>query len=137
MAPAKSSCLVISEFNAANLAGYLNNDESGADINARVAPMAAVMATLLDPQASVWREKPDFTIIWTQPQGVIESFAAVLRNDEIEPENLTADVDRYADAIVDILDRTSQIIIPTWTTPPWRRGLGLGDFGPRGIARAL
>ena len=84
MAPDKTSCLVVSDFNAANLAGYLNHESSEVSIAARVAPMGSVMATLLDRSAAVWLENPYLTVVWTQPQSTIEGFAAIQRHEAVE-----------------------------------------------------
>ena len=72
--------LLVSDFNIQNLAGYLNNDESRPIVQVTTAPFGQVTPTLLDGHAEAWQTQPDFAVVWTRPENVVESFSRVLQH---------------------------------------------------------
>ena len=73
------TCVLVSDFNLQNLAGYVANDPSFPTIKAITAPFGQPVATLLHKDLSCWQNTPDAALIWARPQSVISAFHALLR----------------------------------------------------------
>ncbi len=129
--------LLISDFNIANLAGYLKNQPDAPGLLPVVAPFGQVTPILLDPDHEVFGEPSEVAIVWTQPQGVIDSFRAVLDFDAPPLETILAEVDHFADQLARLAERTSTVLVPSWLTPTSLGGLGPIDLGSDGVARIL
>jgi FkbH-like protein len=131
-------CLLISDFNVGNLHGLLANDQAPPAVEPALAPFGQVTELLVDPRHECWRAEPDVVMVWTQPQAVIESFARLLSFDDITPEQMLAEVDRYAALVSSLVGRVRNVFVPTWVIPPHKRGLGMIDLThSRGIAGSL
>lgn len=137
MVEAVERCLLISDFNVSNLRGYLENSEEAPAVRASEAPFGQVMSTLLDPGSEVWTEKHDVALVWTRPEGVIESFQSVLDCRDPVGDRLLEEVDRFVDALLGMRGRVPLVLVPTWVVPTWHRGLGLGDWQDGGVSLAL
>jgi FkbH-like protein len=62
----------------------------------------------------------------------------LLRFADVSPEELLADVDRFADYIGAIVGRVRNVFVATWVNPPHNRGLGMIDLThPCGVSGAL
>ena len=70
-------CLLVSDFNVENLAGYLNNGEQPPVIKATAAPYGQVMQSLMTEDSIGGNQDFDFIVVWTQPQWVSQSFCAL------------------------------------------------------------
>ena len=66
-------CLVIADFTIDILAGYLNNDEELPRVNAVCTPFGQVFQVLADESHPCWRQHRDFAVIWTRPEGVMNT----------------------------------------------------------------
>lgn len=131
-------CALLADFNAGNLSGYLANDPAEPGVETVEAPYGQVLAVLLDERAAVWSgEPPDAVVAWTRPEGVSESFGAVLDGREPDPEALRRDVDALTDAIGAAAGRARLWLVPTWIVPTAERGLGVADLRTGGVAHAL
>jgi len=128
MAKASHRCLVISDFNAANLVGLLGNDSSPPLVEAIAAPFGQVTELLLDPQHECWKMQPDSVLVWTQPQAVIESFARLLNFEDVDPEQILLEVDQHCERLRAAAARGRQVFVPSWVLPPQNRGLGMIDL---------
>src|SRR2546426_8730610 len=66
--------VLISDFNIANLAGLLANESEEPVAEATAAPFGQTIPVLMDGDHEIWGGDPSFAVIWTRPEGVIESF---------------------------------------------------------------
>ena len=132
------SALIISDFNAANFAGYLNNDPDGPLVHAHTAPYGQVMQTLTDFSLPCWQESPDFVIVWTQPQSVLGSFKSFLEYSRSPVDRVMEEVDAFCRLLTSVSERARAILVPTWVVSAYNRGLGMIDLkDSQGIANVL
>lgn len=130
--------LLVSDFNISNLAGYLNNDPVWPVLKTDVAPYGQVMANLLDSRASCWRHDLEFAVIWTRPEGVIESFRELMEVSKVSHDELLQQVDEFCSAILKAKDRAKSLFVPTWSIAAFHMGQGLLDLNAEfGVATAL
>ncbi|MHC4115213.1 MAG: HAD-IIIC family phosphatase [Planctomycetota bacterium] len=132
------SCLLISDFNLTNFAGYLSNDEGLPRVEATLAPFGQVIPVLTAGNPEVWQKGFDFAIIWTQPEAIIESFKRVLDYQSPSIERMLSEVDEYSSALLNIQDKVNFAFVPTWVFPSFNRGMGLLDMKEQvGVANTL
>lgn len=120
--------VVISDFNADNLAALLTNSDEHPRIQARPAPYGQVYQVLMDPNSEYWKDDPDFAVVWTRPQGVIRSFQDVLEYTQPDLERVLDEVDQYAALLTGLKERVKFVFVPTWVLPPKQRGYGMLDL---------
>ena len=70
--------VLVSDFNIEPLYGYLKNNKQAPSVISIVAPMGQVIQTLVDTDNEIWSEYHDFALVWTRPEGVLNSFARAL-----------------------------------------------------------
>lgn len=130
---------IVADFTADILGRYLAHDEATPRLEARVAPFGQVIQTLLTSVADADADtRPPVSIVWTQPQAVIESFARVLAHEPVATATLLAEVDRFADAVARHRRHRRAVLVVDWTIPAWRHGWGMLDFQPGlGLRHAL
>jgi FkbH-like protein len=132
------SGLIVSDFNAQNLAGLLSNSPEPPRVTFGTAPFGQVMQTLTDPSMQCWQSRPEVVIVWTRPQAVLPTFQQLLENARPVPIDLSVEVDAFTDAIRAATQRSRLVFVPTWTLPAFERGLGLIDLkSEHGLARQL
>ena len=76
-------CVLVSDFNLQNFAGYVANDPDFPNIKPISAPFGQPTATLLNPELTCWHQAPDFAVIWTRPQSVVPAFQALLKYERV------------------------------------------------------
>ena len=134
----KFRSVLISDFNIDILSGYLNNDESLPVVETTVATFGQVIPLLMQENLEYWNDDFDFTLIWTRPEGVINSFNDLLANKNPSIKDILNEVDQFAVLLSNISQRISTIFVPTWTVPSYIRGLGMLDMKKDiGIANTL
>jgi FkbH-like protein len=134
MVNTRSTGVVISDFNANNLGGYLSNDEEVPVLEVRVAPFGQPVQMLGSKDFGGVEETPDFLVVWTQPQSVIASFRDALDGRLPGIDSILEEVDEFAAQLAGAAKRVKYIFVPTWVMPFHNRGLGLLDLAPkRGI----
>jgi hypothetical protein len=79
-------------------------------------------------QQLFWNWEYDFALVWTQPQGVIESFLHVLNYQSIESKIILEQVDEYLSALSNITHKVRFVFVTTWVVPLYNRGLGMLDL---------
>jgi FkbH-like protein len=130
--------LVVSDFNADNLALYLSNDEKEPRVEVHAAPYGQVYQLLVDENSPFWSGKPDFAVVWSRPQGVIESFSALQSYQQVPVEAVLQEVDEFASLLTAAAGRVSYLFVPTWVLPAYQRGFGLLDMKENlGLANTL
>jgi FkbH-like protein len=120
--------LIIADFTADVLAGYLNNDDESPRVKAACGPYGQVFQVLADETHGCWRNEHEFAVIWTRPEAVIKSFKPLLNYQSIPPEKIMSDVDQYCDALLRVRDRVRFAFVPTWVLPLYHRGYGILDM---------
>ena len=132
------SCLLLSDANLQNFAGYLANTPGLPELKPVQAPFGQVEQILLDPDHVCWREKPDAAVIWTRPQTVIPTFNALLEYGQGALAELLRQVDAYAAMLSGIGKRVRYVLVPSWVLPPHRRIFGVLDMQTgTGLTNAL
>ena len=106
MAKREYRSLLVSDFNVDNLAGYLLNDENLPRIKPIVAPYGQIIQVLTNDNLECWQEHPDFALIWTQPQSIIESFNRLLNYESVALNRILEEVDKYCTLITNSMDRS-------------------------------
>ena len=130
--------VVLSDFNADNFVNYANQDDGSPSVVAVAAPFGQVVATLTQGDLEIWKGRPDFAVIWTQPEGVVEHFGDVLTYRTVPEDVLLEEVDQYCAAVLGARDRCRILFVPTWVWPSYHRGYGLLEMRPdTGVAYAL
>lgn len=120
--------LLISNFNIDNFAGYLNNNEDFPLVKADSAPFNQVFHVLTDKSLECWKDNPDFAVIWTCPEGVIESFNHIINYKTAPLDKIFKEVDEYSSLLLDICGRVKAVFIPSWVFPHYHRGFGMLDM---------
>lgn len=108
-------CLIISDFNAANLTAYLNNDKLLPKINVSSSPFDKVIPILINGKDKCWNEGNDIAFVWTHPEKVIESFNKVLDFKEVDIRQIYDEVDNYASLLAGISNRVRYVFVATWS----------------------
>ncbi len=97
-----------------------------------------VTQTLLDPTLPCWTPTPDFLVVWTRPEAVLESFRNVFDGSPITEETIRRDVDDYAKKIAFASQSAKTVFVPLWKVPTIHLGHGLSDLVPRvGLSRLI
>jgi FkbH-like protein len=68
---------------------------------------------------------------------MIQSFNTLLTNAPVAMETLLGEVDAYCSLLSNLATRVSTIFVPTWSIPPYNRGLGMVDSYQGGLRHAL
>ena len=130
--------LLISDFNVENLSSYLKKEPNAPAIDSVITCYGQVFQTLLDDTAPCWSERPDFVVVWTRPEGVLEEFRKLFDCCSVNRKDLNGQVDAFSAALQRASKRTQAIFVPTWVIPPFHQTQGLLDLSSNsGIARAL
>jgi hypothetical protein len=132
MAEADPTVRIVSDFNAANLVGLLENDEGAPPVRPIDAGLGPVLPALLDPAAP----PADALVIWTRPEAVLTSIARLVASERLDQAALAAEVDAFAAAVRAASARARLVLVPVWVVPPGR-GLGFADLRPGGLAWAV
>ena len=131
------ACLLLADFNSGNLAACLRNDQTAPIFEVAEAPYDQVVPILADAGHASWAADAQIAVVWTRPEAVSPTFSAILRGDVADLGRLAAEVDRYTELLVEAGLRVQLMLVPTWVVPTYRRGLGMSDFRPGGVAHAL
>ncbi|HEY1956348.1 MAG TPA: HAD-IIIC family phosphatase [Polyangiaceae bacterium] len=128
--------IVLADFTADDLARALEREDPlGPVVAAEVAPFDQVVQTL-DGLAHAAPGTRDFAFVWTRPERVSPAFARLLAGESAPLDAMLADVDAFADRLLDAVG-ARHVFAATWTLPPHVRGLGMIDLRSGGVARAL
>ncbi len=111
--------LVLSDFNADNLCGYLRNafDERGPALEVTAAPFGQVVPALLDGAMPCWSPAHDGALVWTLPEAVIPSFAKLIDGHQVAIEDVLAEVRSFADALMAAAKRVKWMYVASWAAP--------------------
>jgi FkbH-like protein len=125
---------LIADFTVDGLNRFLGDSADGMPLLADTAPFAQVAQVLLEgPRPGC----ADFALVWTRPETAVPSFARLVACEPVAEATLVAEVDAFCALVVGGARGWRQILVPTWSVPAERRGLGVIDARPGGVARAL
>ncbi len=114
-APHTHNILIVSDFNAQNLASLLSNwSGNGQRLRATAAPFGQVMQLLLAAPSAVWGAELDAAVVWTSPQAISKAYAGVLAYEPVACEQMVGEVRAYARALAAIPPHVKSILVPTW-----------------------
>ena len=128
MAPQQLRGVLLSDFNAGNLAALLESSPEPPPLTCHTAPFGQVMQVLADPADPCWDPRPDFAVVWTRPEAVLPSFGALLEYRQVPLEALLEEVTAYAGRLAVLQERVRFAFIPTWVVPTAQRGYGILDM---------
>jgi predicted enzyme involved in methoxymalonyl-ACP biosynthesis len=130
--------VLISDFNITNLAGLLDNAPEPPPTETVVAPYAQAIPILMNGDHEIWTGDPSFAVVWTRPEGVIESFQRIARGEPEHVETILGDVDAFASLLARTAARVRTVFVPVWIPSLLHRGLGMLDPRPGvGLAHLL
>lgn len=121
-------CILISNFNVQNFAGYMNNDTDFPAVDAIPAPYGQVAPVLVQKDLECWQNNPDFAVIWTQPENITESFNKMIRYENVLLKDILNEVDEYSSLLMNICTRVNSVFVPMWTFPSFHRVFGMLDM---------
>jgi len=132
-------CLIVSDFNVSNFAGYLGNDTNPPVVTINTGPFGQVVQVLVNRELDCWSDPaPDFLVVWTQPQNVINAFISIMNGQPVPLEEVFAEVDNYTNLLAAASSDVKFVFVPTWVVPSYHRGLGMLDMKVRfGLANTL
>ena len=122
------TCVLASDFNLQNFAGYLDNDPEFPKIKAITTPFGQAVSTLLHKDLPCWQNAPDVAVIWTQPQSVSSAFNALLRYEPVALPEVLQQVDEYCSLLVNMSGWVKYAFVPSWVLPSYRSVFGVLDM---------
>jgi FkbH-like protein len=122
------TCVLVSDFNLQNLAGYADHDPEFPNLKAITAPFGQPVSTLLHKDLPCWQDTPDAAVIWTQPQSVIAAFNALLGYEPVPLRKVLQQVDEYCSLLVGMSEWVKYAFVPSWVLPSYRSVFGLLDM---------
>ena len=122
--------ILISNFNMNIFSGYLKNDLQSPQISPFVAPFGQITQVLMDENMECWKQSSDLAIVWTQPEGVIDSFRKALDFNPVTIKKTLDDVDTFSDSLSRLTGRVKTLLVPTWSLPPNMAGYGILERKP-------
>lgn len=138
MSAKDTKCLIISDFNCDIFAAFLNNDQDAPKVQSVLSPFNQLYQALTQKENSFRKTKPDYSVVWTQPENAIESFNKVINYRNISMDILFEEVDEFSSLLIKNAEIVKALFVPTWTTPPFLRGWGMLDIKSRhGISNIL
>ncbi len=132
------TCVLVSDFNLQNFAGYAANDPEFPNLKPIAAPLGQPVPALLDKAASHWQDTPDVAVVWTQPQSVSSAFKALLAYEQVPVRQVLQEVDAYCALLADMSERVRYAFVPSWGIPSYRSVFGMLDMKPEiGLTNTL
>ena len=126
----QTHAILISDFNLDIFSGYLKNDSKYPKISPRLTPFGQVNQVLLDENMECWKQSCDVAIVWTRPEGVIDSFRQALDFKRPDVKNILEDVDIFSDSLMRLTGRVKVLFVPTWTLLSDISGFGMLERKP-------
>ena len=128
MAKQSYTCVLASDFNLQNFAGYLTNDPEFPAIEAITTPYGQVASILMDNDAPCWQNEPDLALVWTRPESVIPEFNTLLKYQQIRLSEILQQVDEYCALLISMSSRVKFTLVPSWVLPSYRSVFGVLDM---------
>jgi FkbH-like protein len=122
------TCVLVSDFNLQNFAGYAANDPDAPGLKPIAAPPGLPLPALLDKAAAHWRDPADAAVVWTQPQSVSPAFSALLMYEQVPVREVLEEVDAYCALLAEASARVRFAFVPSWVLPSYRSLFGVLDM---------
>jgi FkbH-like protein len=122
------TCVLVSDFNLQNFAGYAVHDPEFPGLKLVSAPSGLPVSTLSDRDVPEWQDAPDVAVVWTRPQSVISSFNALLRYEPVPVQKVLQEVDEYTSLLLNMSARVAYAFVPAWVLPSYRSVFGVLDM---------
>ena len=122
------TCVLVSDFNLQNFAGYVANDPEFPDIKPITAPFGQPVATLLNQDLPCWQNTPDAAVVWTRPQTVVPAFKALLEYEPVPLQKILQQVDEYSSLLINMSQWVRYAFVPSWVLPSYRSVFGVLDM---------
>ncbi len=122
------TCVLVSDFNLQNFAGYLANDPEFPGIKPITAPFGQPAATLLNRDLPCWQNTPDVAVVWTRPQSVVAAFKDLLAYEPVPLQRVLQQVDEYCALLITMSERVKYALVPAWVLPSYRSVFGVLDM---------
>lgn len=122
------TCVLVSDFNLQNFAGYVGTDSEFPNIKTVEAPFGQPVSNLLHKDLPCWQNTPEIAVIWTQPQSVISGFNALLRFEQVPLLKVLQQVDEYCSQLVNMSEWVNYVFVPSWVLPSYRSVFGVLDM---------
>jgi len=131
-------CLLVSNFTIDNFSGYLNNDQDLPKVESTAVSLQQVIPVLANKDLECWKNNPYFTVVWTQPESVIESFNRIINYQTLPLEKILEEVDEYSSLLLNLSQRQKLLFVPIWAHPSYHAGFGMLEMKTGvGIANTL
>ena len=122
------TCVLVSDFNLQNFAGYVANTPEPPELKAVATPFGQPVSILLDDDMPCWQNTPDAAVVWTRPQAVISDFNALVRYEPVSLQRILQQVDEYCTLLINVSRRVRYVFIPSWVLPSDRSIFGVMDM---------
>ena len=122
------TCVLVSDFNLQNFAGYVANDPEFPGIKPITAPFGQPVATLLNRDLPCWQNTPDVAVVWTRPQSVVAAFKDLLEYEPVPLQKVLQQVDEYCALLTNMSERVKYALVPAWVLPSYRSVFGVLDM---------
>jgi FkbH-like protein len=122
------TCVLVSDFNLQNFAGYITHNPGLPNLQAITTAFGQPVSILIDPDLPCWQNTPDAAVIWTQPQSVIAAFNSLLNYEQVALQNVIEQVDEYCSLLVNMSQRVKYTFVPSWVLPSYRNVFGVLDM---------
>jgi FkbH-like protein len=126
--------LVVSDFNAELASRFIAVDQNGPMLSVDTAPYGHLFQTLA---AELPGSEAMTLFVWTRPEWIAPSFAALTECEPLAIERLLGSVDGFADLVKRAAQRFRTVLVASWVRSESGRSLGLLDWSGYGQARAL
>ncbi|MEW6749578.1 MAG: HAD-IIIC family phosphatase [Candidatus Latescibacterota bacterium] len=134
----RHTCLLIADFNPANLAARMRHDPAEPQVRVVEAPMGQVVPALCGGAGSGWEEDPDCCLVWARPEAVSPAFARLAGGEPVAAARILAEVDAFAAGLGEAASRVRALFVASFAVPVHQRGYGVIDLSwPGGVGRAL
>lgn len=125
---------VVSDFNAELVSRFIRVDHNSPALSIETASYGQVFQTLSAERPG---SEAMTLFVWTRPEGIAPSFAALTKGDPVSIERLLDDVDIFAETVERAAQRFRTVLVASWARSESGRGFGLLDWSGGGQARAL
>jgi FkbH-like protein len=130
--------VLVTSFNAANLAAILSKDPSDPVTHAVPAPFGQPMQALLRGDPELWTKEVVSALVWTAPEAISTGYKRLLDGEDVSSAGILSEVDEFCEAIKAVRGHVKHIIVPTWSAWHCDGARGLLDLHPSlGLSLAL
>jgi FkbH-like protein len=122
------TCVLVSDFNLQNFAGYLANDPAYPALKPVSAPFGQPTETLLNRELPCWQNAADVAVVWTRPQSVVPAFNRLLAYEQVSLQKVLQQVDDFCSLLLNLSGRVKYTLVPSWVLPSYLNLFGVLDM---------